>query len=43
MKLFGSTKKIIGETNNGKIVTSLELVEVILVQGNLGDNQYHKK
>ena len=43
MKLFGSTKKIMDETKNGEIVTSLEVVEVILVQGNLVNNQYHKK
>ena len=43
MKLFGSTKKIMDETKNGEIATSLEVVEVILVQGNLVNNQYHKK
>ena len=43
MKLFGSTKKIMDETKNGEIVTSLEVVEVILVQGNLVNNQYHEK
>ena len=35
MKLFGSTKKLIGEK-----VPSLEVVEVVLVQFNLVDNQY---
>ena len=31
MKLIGSTKKLINETNNGENVPSLELVEVVLV------------
>ena len=43
MKLFGSTKKLIGKTNNGEKVTSLEVVEVVLVRCNLVDKQYQKK
>ena len=43
MKLFGSTKKVIGKTKNGLNVPSLEVVEVVLVQCNLVDNQYQKK
>ena len=44
MKLFRSThKKIIGKTKNGGNVTSLEVVEVVLVQCNLVDNQYQQK
>ena len=31
MKLFGSIKKLIGKTKNGEKVTSLEVVEVVLV------------
>ena len=40
MKLFGSTKSLIGETKNGENIPSLEVVEVALVQCNLADNQY---
>ena len=40
MKLFGSTKKLMEKTKNGKNVPSLELVEVFLVQCNLVDNKY---
>ena len=36
--LFGSTKKLIDKTKNGKNLPSLEVVEVILVQCNLVDN-----
>ena len=43
MKLLGSTKKLIGKTKNGENVPSLEVVEVVLVQGNLVDNQYQQK
>ena len=43
MKLFGSTKKLIGKTKNGEKVLSLEVVEVVLVQCNLVHNQYQKK
>ena len=35
MKLFGSTEKLIDKTNKGENVSSLEVVEVILVQCNL--------
>ena len=34
MKLFGSTKKLINKTKNGKDVPSLEVVEVGLVHCN---------
>ena len=43
MKLFGSTKKLIGKTKNGENVPSLEVVEVLLVQCNIVDNQYKQK
>ena len=43
MKLFGSTKKVTDKTKNGEKVTSLEVVEVVLVQCNLVDNQYQQK
>ena len=40
MKLFGSTKKLIGKTKNGEKVPNLEVVEVVLVHCNFVDNQY---
>ena len=43
MKLFGSTKKLMEKSKNGKNVLSLEVVEVVLVQCNLVDNQYQQK
>ena len=43
MKLFESTKKLIEKTKNREKVPSLKVVEVILVQRNLVDNQYHQK
>ena len=43
MKLFGSTKKLIDKTKNGKNVPSLKIVELVLVQCNLVDNQYQQK
>ena len=43
MKLYGSTKKSIDDKKNGKNVSSLEVVEVVLVQYNLVDNQYQQK
>ena len=43
MKLLGSTKKLIDKTRNGEKVTSLEVVEVVLVQCNLVDNRYQQK
>ena len=39
VKLFGSINKIIDKTKNGENVSSLEVVEVVLVQCNLVDNQ----
>ena len=38
VKLFGSTKKIIDETQNRENVPTLEVVEVVLVQCNLVDS-----
>ena len=35
MKLFGSTKTLIGKTKNGENVPNLEVVEIVLVQCNL--------
>ena len=43
MKLFGSTKKLIDKTKNGRKVPSLEVVKVVLVHCNLVDNQYQQK
>ena len=43
MKLFCSTKKLIGKTKNGKSASSLGMVEGVLVQCNLVDNQYQQK
>ena len=43
MKLFGSTKKLIGKTRNCENALSLEMVEVVLMQCNLVDNQYQQK
>ena len=40
MKLFASTKTSLDKTKNGENVPSLE---VVLVQCNLGDNQYQQK
>ena len=40
MKMFGSTKKLIGKKNNGENVPRLDVVEVGLVKCNLVDNQY---
>ena len=39
MKLFGSTKELIGKTKNGENVPSHEVVEAVLVECNLVDNQ----
>ena len=41
MKLFGTTKKLIHKTKNGEKIPSLQVIEVILIQWNLVDNQYH--
>ena len=41
MKLIGSTKTLVNKIKNGRNVLSLEVVEVVLVQCNLVDNQYH--
>ena len=43
IKLFGSTKKLIEKTKNGKNLPSLEVVEVALVQWNFVDKQYQQK
>ena len=40
MKLFGSTKTLIYKTENPEKVSSLEVVEIVLVKFNLLDNQY---
>ena len=42
MKLFGITKKLIDKTKNGEEIPSLEVVEVVLVQCNLGDKQFQQ-
>ena len=43
MKLFGSTKKLFGETRNDENVPNLEVFEVVLIQCALVDNQYQQK
>ena len=43
MELFGSTKKLIDKMKNREKATSLEVVEVALVQCNLVYNQYQQK
>ena len=43
IKLFCSTKELIGNIKNGENVSSLEVDEVVLVQYNLVDNQCHQK
>ena len=40
INLFGSTKKLINKRKKGENVSSLEIVEVVLVQCNVVDNQY---
>ena len=40
MKLFVSTKKLIGRTKNEEKRPSLKVVEVVLVPCNQVDNQY---
>ena len=40
MKLFGSTKKLMGKKENGEKLLSLEVVQVVLVQCALVDYQY---
>ena len=42
MKLLGSTKKAIDKTKNGEKISSLEVVEVVLLQYNLVDNKYQR-
>ena len=42
-KVIWYQKEWIDKTNNGENVTSLELIEVVLVQCNLEENQYWKK
>ena len=42
MNLFGSTKTIIDKTKKCENVTALEVIEEVLVQGNLVNNQYQK-
>ena len=42
MKLFGSSKKLIGKTKTREKLPSLEVVEVVLVQCNLVDNPYQQ-
>ena len=43
IKLFCSTKELIGNIKNGENVSSPEVDEVVLVQYNLVDNQCHQK
>ena len=43
MRLFASTKTLIGKTKKGEKVPNLEVVKVVLVRCNLADNQYQQK
>ena len=43
MKLFDGAKKLLDKIKNRENVSSLEVVEVVLVQCNLLDNQYQQK
>ena len=43
MKFFGSTKKINRQNKKWRKCTSLEVVEVVLVQCNLVENHYQQK
>ena len=43
MKLFACTKKLIFKTKNGENITSIKVVELVLVQRILADNQYQDK
>ena len=43
MKLFDSAKNLIDKIKNGENESSLEVVEVDLVQYNLVDNQYQQQ
>ena len=43
MKLFRSTKKLIGKTKNWENVPSLEVVEMVSFKCNCVDNQYQQK
>ena len=40
MKLFSSTKELIGNTRNGENISSFGVAEVVFVQFNLVDTQY---
>ena len=42
MKLLGSLKKVIDKNKDGEIVPRLEAVEVVLVHGNLVNNNYQQ-
>ena len=43
IKLFNSTKEIMEKTKKGENLTSLEVVEVVLVQCTLVENKYQQK
>ena len=40
MKLLGSTENNITKHNNGENVPHLEITEVVLVHGNIANNDY---
>ena len=42
MKLLGSTKSKITKDNNGENVPHLEITEVVLVHGNMVNNDYQR-
>ena len=43
INLFGSRKRLIDKTKNGKNVPNLEVLKVALLQCSLADNQYQQK
>ena len=43
MKVFGTTKKLVGKPNNGENLPDLEVVEIDLVQCTLLDDKYLQK
>ena len=38
-----STQKLVDKTKNGEKVSSLDVIQVVLVQCNVVDNQYQQK
>ena len=42
MKLLGSTKSKITKNENGETVSRLEITEVVLIHGNIVNNNYQQ-